>query len=115
MQASSSPAAGRGLRPAISLRFVGTVRGGGVHARSYALSDSVDWPLRTLSIRRRHLARLENLDGGQADARPGKQAVIHEMKGDWYPGSPTVDGFTPGSYVGTWRHVHDQFEQRGLG
>jgi mannan endo-1,4-beta-mannosidase len=41
----------------------------------------------------------------------------HEMNGDWYPWSEmkgTADS-PPGSYVASWRRVHDIFQQEGAG
>ncbi|MEV0808367.1 glycosyl hydrolase [Micromonospora sp. NPDC050200] len=37
----------------------------------------------------------------------------HEMNGDWYPWSETVNGNRPGDYVKAWRHVHDLFTAAG--
>lgn len=35
----------------------------------------------------------------------------HEMNGDWYPWSETVNGNSRGEYIQMWRHVHDVFEE----
>ncbi len=34
----------------------------------------------------------------------------HEMNGDWYPWSETVNDNSKGEYVQMWKHVHDIFE-----
>jgi hypothetical protein len=38
---------------------------------------------------------------------------MHEMNGNWYPWSGTVNGNTPADYVAAWRHMHDVFEAHG--
>jgi subtilisin family serine protease/beta-mannanase len=58
--------------------------------------------------------RLRNGLAGSGDRRAYLR-LAHEMNSDWYPWSPTVGNSSPGSYVGMWRHVHNRFEQRGLG
>jgi Ca-dependent carbohydrate-binding module xylan-binding/Glycosyl hydrolase family 26 len=37
----------------------------------------------------------------------------HEMNGNWYPWSPTVNGGSPGAYLAAYRHVHDLFRAAG--
>jgi mannan endo-1,4-beta-mannosidase len=37
----------------------------------------------------------------------------HEMNGDWYPWSESVNGNRAGDYVEAWRHVHDLFRAAG--
>jgi hypothetical protein len=37
----------------------------------------------------------------------------HEMNGDWYPWSESVNGNRAGDYVKAWRHVHDLFRAAG--
>jgi hypothetical protein len=37
----------------------------------------------------------------------------HEMNGDWYPWSESVNGNSAGEYVTMWRHVHDIFTAAG--
>jgi hypothetical protein len=39
----------------------------------------------------------------------------HEMNGNWYPWSASVNGNTPGGYVAAWRHVVDVFRAQGAG
>jgi len=37
----------------------------------------------------------------------------HEMNGDWYPWSESVNGNKPGDYVRAWKHVHDVLVKAG--
>jgi hypothetical protein len=52
-----------------------------------------------------------------AAARAWGQPILlryaHEMNGNWYPWSASVNGNTPASYVAAWRHVHDIFTAAG--
>ena len=38
---------------------------------------------------------------------------MHEMNGNWYPWSGTVNGNKPEEFVVAWRHIHDIFTQEG--
>ena len=38
---------------------------------------------------------------------------MHEMNGNWYPWSGTVNGNRPEEYVQTWRYLHDVFSDAG--
>lgn len=45
--------------------------------------------------------------------RPILIRLMHEMNGNWYPWSVTVNGNTPALYVAAFRRVHDLFTQAG--
>jgi mannan endo-1,4-beta-mannosidase len=38
---------------------------------------------------------------------------LHEMNGNWYPWSGTLNGNKPEQYVQAWRHIHDIFDKAG--
>jgi beta-mannanase len=38
---------------------------------------------------------------------------MHEMNGNWYPWSGSVNGNTAADYVAAWRHIHTIFENAG--
>jgi hypothetical protein len=38
---------------------------------------------------------------------------MHEMNGNWYPWSGTVNGNSPTLYIQAWRRMHDIFRQQG--
>jgi hypothetical protein len=38
---------------------------------------------------------------------------MHEMNGNWYPWSGSVNGNTPADYRAAWKHMHDVFEREG--
>lgn len=44
---------------------------------------------------------------------PVQLRFAHEMNGDWYPWSESVNGNQPGDYAQAWRHVHDVVEAQG--
>ncbi|WP_255769250.1 glycoside hydrolase family 26 protein [Pseudarthrobacter sulfonivorans] len=44
---------------------------------------------------------------------PVQLRFAHEMNGDWYPWSESVNGNRPGDYVQAWRHVHDVVAAQG--
>ena len=46
--------------------------------------------------------------GSQVYLRP-----MHEMNGNWYPWSGSVNGNTPDQFVQAWRHIVDIFRARG--
>ncbi len=46
--------------------------------------------------------------------RPVFIRFAHEMNGDWYPWSGTVNGNTPSQYVATWKHVVDIFKSENV-
>ncbi len=45
--------------------------------------------------------------------KPFMIRFAHEMNGDWYPWSETVNGNEPGEFVAAWRHVHSIFARAG--
>ena len=53
---------------------------------------------------------------GTALASWGKPVMLrfaHEMNGNWYPWSESVNGNQAGDYVAAWRHVHDVIASTG--
>lgn len=70
---------------------------------------------------------LANIIGGNFDAyinqwaaglkSYGKQVMLrfaHEMNGNWYPWSESINGNSPGQYIAAWQHVHDIFTANGV-
>jgi beta-mannanase len=51
--------------------------------------------------------------GVKAVGYPIVLRFAHEMNGDWYPWSETVNGNTAGQFIAAWRHVHDIFQRVG--
>jgi len=45
--------------------------------------------------------------------KPVMLRFAHEMNGDWYPWSESVNGNKPGDYVRAWKHVHDVIAAAG--
>ena len=69
---------------------------------------------------------LSRIAGGEFDAYIRKWATdlralgrtvnlrpMHEMNGNWYPWSGSVNGNSPALYVQAWRRMHDIFVQNG--
>ncbi|MFI5168345.1 MAG: glycoside hydrolase family 26 protein [Thermoanaerobaculales bacterium] len=48
-------------------------------------------------------------EAAKAWSHPFFLRFAHEMNGNWYPWSETVNGNAKGDYVAAWRHVHDVF------
>ncbi|TKJ33129.1 glycosyl hydrolase [Blastococcus sp. CCUG 61487] len=46
--------------------------------------------------------------------RPVTIRLMHEMNGNWYPWSGTVNGNRVEEFVQAWRYVHDRFVARGV-
>ncbi len=68
--------------------------------------------------------RLQNITDGKFDAYIRRYAIAlkkfdypvflrfaHEMNGNWYPWSGTVNNNTPEAYKAAWQHIHDIFTQ----
>jgi hypothetical protein len=51
--------------------------------------------------------------GFAAYGKPVLLRFAHEMNGDWYPWSATVNGNTPADYVAAWRHLRRRFAAAG--
>jgi len=76
-------------------------------------SDAPDWTLNSITAGKHDAfihswARSIKAMGGPVMLRP-----MHEMNGNWYPWSGTMNGNQPQDFVAAWRHMHDIFMQEG--
>lgn len=53
-------------------------------------------------------------DSVAAYGRPVTIRLMHEMNGNWYPWSGTVNGNRVSDFALAWRHVYDRFVARGV-
>lgn len=53
-------------------------------------------------------------DSVAAYGRPVTIRLMHEMNGNWYPWSGTVNGNRVAEFPAAWRYVHDRFTARGV-
>lgn len=53
-------------------------------------------------------------DSVAAYGRPVTIRLMHEMNGNWYPWSGTVNGNRVSEFALAWRHVHERFVARGV-
>ncbi len=53
-------------------------------------------------------------DATKAQGLPVALRFAHEMNGNWYSWSESMNGNAPGDYVLAWKHVHDLFAAEGV-